>query len=138
MFFQYRWWVWKLQGWDVVNGQYFLVKLNYFIVFYRRRSRSPTPRRRKSRSPAPKQNKRQRRSTSTSPLRASPSVHAVTKETRNASQKLKIEAEEKQRYNYRNYSFLSCSFFILICFILLMCLFTGLIFPNLSVTTKPS
>ncbi|KAG8368769.1 hypothetical protein BUALT_Bualt15G0081000 [Buddleja alternifolia] len=64
----------------------------------RYKSRSPTPKRRKSRSPTPKRNKRQRkRSTSSSPLSASPSVTAGTKETKDASEKLIKEEEEKKR-----------------------------------------
>lgn len=87
------------------------LKLNYFIVFYRRRSPSLSSRRQKnqphtsrrhsSRSPTPKRNKRQsKRSTSSSPLSVSPYVSAGTKETKDASDKLSKEEEEKKRYNY--------------------------------------
>lgn len=108
----------ETRGYGCCTSRYFLLKLNYFIVFYRRqrrslssrhRSRSPTPRRRKSRSPTPKRNKRQRkRSTSSSPLSASPRTD--TKEMKDATEKLKTEEEEKKRYNYYNYDLLPFMF----------------------------
>lgn len=122
-----------MRGCGHCSGQYFLLKLNYFIVFYRRqrrslssrthKSRSSTPRRRKSRSPTPKRTKRQRkRSTSSSPLSASPSIRTGTKEMKDASEKLKTEEEEKKRYNYHNFILpLLCSPLYLICFNVVMC-----------------
>ncbi|KAL2231428.1 UNVERIFIED_CONTAM: hypothetical protein Sindi_1737200 [Sesamum indicum] len=63
-----------------------------------RRSRSPILRHHGSCSPTSKRNKRQRkRSTSSSPSSASPYVSADTKETKDASDKLRKEEEEKKR-----------------------------------------
>lgn len=71
-----------------------------------RRSRSP-PRRHKSRSQTPRNYKRQRsRSSSLSPIRKSSSSSLGSIERKNASEKLRIEEEEKKRYiNYITYAF---------------------------------
>lgn len=97
----------ETRGYEQFRSQQSLSMLNYFLVFYRRqkhslssrhKSRSPTPRRHKSRSPTPKRNERQRkRSTSSSPLSASPLTG--TKEMKDATVKLKTEEEDKKRYN---------------------------------------
>lgn len=70
-----------------------------------RRSRSP-PRRHKSRSPTPRNYKRQRsKSSSLSPIHKSSSSSLGSIERKNASEKLRIEEEEKKRYiNYITYA----------------------------------
>lgn len=81
----------------------------------RRKSRSPTPRRHKSRTPTPRRHKRQRsRSTSLSPINKSPSIGSL--ERKNASEKLKIDEEEKKRYILYSYyhTFLSVVFLYVI------------------------
>lgn len=86
------------------------------MFLYRRKSRSISPRHRrsrsplrrhKSRSPTPRHYKRQRsRSSSLSPIRKSSSSSLGSIERKNASEKLRIEEEEKKRYiNYVKYVF---------------------------------
>ena len=78
-----------------------------------RRSRSP-PRRHKSRSPTPRNYKRQRsRSSSLSPIRKSSSSSLGSIERKNASEKLRIEEEEKKRYiNHITYVFCLVMFLV--------------------------
>lgn len=87
----------------------------YLMFLYRRKSRSISPRHRrsrspprrhKSRSPTPRNYKRQRsKSSSLSPIHKSSSSSLGSIERKNASEKLRIEEEEKKRYiNYITYA----------------------------------
>ena len=88
---------------------FFLLCCSTNLMFlYRRKSRSVSPRHRrsrspsrrhKSRSPSPRHYKRQRsKSSSLSPIRKSPSSSLGSIDRKNASEKLRIEEEEKKRY----------------------------------------